>query len=114
MADAKQMEFGSRLERIERTHRQLKNGYITSVNHDGLIIAKPHRRSSGRPMRGIFMSLLVLLAFKGFVYAQIGSAAYADRVGLLKSGTVVEQVGAYVMHADPITVWIADQINQLF
>jgi hypothetical protein len=114
MADAKQVEFGSRLERIERAHRQLEHGYITSVNHDGLIIAKPHRRSSNRPMRGIFMSLLVLLTFKGFVYAQIGSSAYGDRVDLLKSGTIVEQVGAYMMHADPITVWIAAQFNQLF
>lgn len=114
MANAKQMDFGGRLERIERTHRKLTKGYTTSVNHDGLIIAKPQRRSSGRPLRGVFASLLVLLGFKGFVYAQIGSLAYEDRVGLLQSGTIVEKIGAYVMHADPITVWIASQINQLF
>ena len=111
MADAKQMQFGYRLKRIDKAHRKLAHGYVTSINHDGLIIARPARRSSGVPLRGLFLCLLVLLTFKGFVYAQIGGAAYADRVGLLENGTIVEQLGAYVMFADPATLWIAQQIS---
>ena len=114
MANAKQMEFGARLNKIDRSHRQLAHGYVTSVNHDGLIIAKPSRQASRRPLRGVFMGLAVLLVFKAFVYAQIGSAAYAERIGLLEAGTIVEQIGAYVMHADPVTVWIAEQITAAF
>ncbi len=110
MADVKQMQFGHRLKRIDKTHRQLSNGYVTSVNHDGLIIARPARRSSGLPLRGLFLCLVVLMTFKGFVYAQIGSTAYADRVSLLESGTFVEQIGAYAMFADPVTLWISEQI----
>jgi len=110
MADAKQVEFGERLNRIDKSHRQLARGYVTTVNHDGLIIARPHRRSSRLPLRGLFLSLAVLLAFKGFVYAQIGEAAYQDRVQLLANGTIVEQIGAYAMYADPVTLWIAQQI----
>ncbi len=114
MADAKQIQFGHRLKRIDRSHRRLAQGYVTSVNHDGLIIARPARRSSGMPLRGVFLCLTVLLTFKAFVYAQIGAAAYADRVALLESGTIVEKLGAYVMVADPVTVWLAQQINLVF
>ena len=113
MANAKQMEFGARLNKINRTHEQLAQGYVTSVNHDGLIIARPVRRATRRPLRGVFLALAVLLTFKGFVYAQIGAAAYDERVGLLSSGTLVEKIGAYAMHADPITIWVAAQISSL-
>lgn len=113
MADAKQMEFGARLAKIDRTHRQLSQGYVTSMNHDGLIIARPHKRVAQSPLRGVFLGLAVLLTFKAFVYAQIGPQAYSDRVGLLEAGTIVERIGAYAMHADPITIWIAAQISSL-
>lgn len=114
MADAKQMEFGARLDRINQTHRQTAKGYVTVVNKDGLIVAKPVRRTSRLPLRGLFLSLLVLLCFKGFVYAEIGADAYNDRVAMLAGGTVVEQVGAYAMYADPATLWIAKQFAQIF
>lgn len=114
MADAKQMEFSERLGRIDKAHRQMSRGYVTSVNHDGLIIARPRRKSSRLPLRGLFLSLAVLLTFKGFVYAQIGEAAYTDRVNLLANGTIVERIGAYAMHADPATLWIARQIATIF
>ena len=113
MADAKQMAFSERLRRIDRQHHQIAGGYVTSVNHDGLIIARPHRRSSRLPLRGLFLGLLVLLTFKGFVYAEIGAGSYNDRVELLANGTIVEQIGAYAMYADPVTLWIADQFKLL-
>ena len=113
MADMKQIEFGNRLRRIDRNHQMIADGYIATVGQDGLIIAKPHKRSSRLPLRGLFLTLLVLLAFKGFVYAQIGAQAYADRVALLESGTIVERIGAYAMYADPATIWIAEQIAMI-
>ena len=114
MADAKQIEFGKRLQRIDRSHRQLDHGYVAAVGDDGLIVAKPVSKSSNLPLRGLFLSLVVLLMFKAFVYAQIGALAYEDRVGLLESGTFVEKIGAFVMKADPVTIWIAEQIALAF
>lgn len=112
MADAKQIQFGQRLRRIDRNHRKISRGYVASMNHDGLVIARPRRKSSGFPLRGLFLCLLMLLTFKGFLFAQLGETAYADRVALLEGGTVVEKVGAYAMKADPVTLWIAGQIEQ--
>ncbi len=114
MADAKQIAFGERLSRIDKNHRQLAKGYVTSVNHDGLIIARPQRKASRLPLRGLFLSLAVVLVFKAAVYAQIGEAAYQDRVNLLANGTIVEKIGAYAMFADPVTLWLAQQIATIF
>ena len=111
MADAKQIQFGQRLRRIDRHHRKLARGYVASVNHDGLIVARPRRQNSLFPLRGLFLCFLTLLAFKGFLYAQLGPTSYGDRVALLQGGTVVEKMGAYAMKADPFTLWIADQIG---
>lgn len=113
MPDAKQLQFGERLRRIDRHHRKLSHGYVASMNHDGLVIARPRRKSSGTPLRGLFLCLLVLMVFKGFLYAHLGEPAYGDRVALLEGGTVVEKMGAYAMKADPVTTWIAGQLEPL-
>lgn len=107
MADAKQMQFGRRLRRIDRNHRKLAHGYITSVNHDGLLIARPRPTDVRFTWRGVAYVIIVMMAFKVFLYAQLGPAAYQDKVFSLQNGTVAQQVGAYVMAADPVTAWIA-------
>ena len=111
MTDAKQIQFGHRLRRIDRQHRKLARGYVTSVNHDGLIVARPSRQTSLFPLRGLFLCLLTLLAFKGFIYAQLGPTSYGERVALLQEGTLVEKMGGYAMTADPVTLWIGGQIS---
>ena len=111
MADVKQIQFGQRLVKINKRNQKLARGYVTSVNHDGLIIARPHRKSSHTPLRGLFLCLLVLMVFKGFLYAQLGETAYSDRMALLEGGTMVEQIGAYAMKPDPVTTWIASYIG---
>lgn len=111
MADAKQIQFAQRLRRIDRHHRKLARGYVASVNHDGLIVASPRRQTSLFPVRGLFLCLLTMLAFKGFLFAQLGQTTYDDRVARLQSGTVVEKMGSFAMQADPLTIWIAAQIR---
>jgi len=113
MADVKQMQFTQRLRRIDRYHQRLANGYVTTVNADGLIVAAPHRKPSHRTVRSLFLLLAVMLAFKVFVYAQIGGAAYESRVATLRAGSVAEQLGAYVMAAGPVTVWSANVVNKV-
>ena len=107
MVDGKQMQFGQRLQRIDRNHQKLARGYVMSMNHDGLMIAQPRKKASSMPLRALFLCLLTLLVFKGFLYAELGAAGYADRVALLEGGNAVEKIGSYAMKADPVTLWIA-------
>jgi len=107
MADAKQMQFGQRLRRIDRNHRKLAQGYVTSVNHDGLLIARPRPLDLRLTWRGVAYVIIVMMAFKVFLYAQIGPLAYQERVIALQNGTLAEQVAAYAMAADPLTASLA-------
>ena len=60
------------------------------------------------------IALLAFLGFKGFLLAHLGALTYVDRVAKLEAGSIVEQMGAWAMRADPVTLWIADQISMIF
>lgn len=106
-------DFGARLKRIDRRHRKLSDGYVTSVNHDGLIIAVPRRRRIRVPFAGIALLAVGVLALKGIFYAQLGPEVYEARLAALAQGSQVERMGAWVMQPDPITLWIAAQAGAL-
>ena len=104
-------EFDRRMRRITRRHTQLSRGYVTSVNDDGLVVAKPKRKMRRGTLRGVAIVVLVLMAFKGFLHNQLGADAYMARVEALAAGSMFEQAGAVMMSADPITVWLSGQIG---
>lgn len=106
-------EFERRMRRINRRHSKLSQGYVTAVNSDGLVVAKPQRRSNRGMLRGLAMIVIVMMLFKGFLHAQLGAQSYQDRIEALAAGTVIEQAGAYFMVADPITLWISSKVVSL-
>ncbi len=107
-------EFDRRMRRITRRHTQLSKGYVTSVNDDGLVVAKPRRRFSRGTLRGVAVVMIVLMIFKGFLHNQLGAADYAQRVEALANGSFFEKSGAVLMAADPITTWLSGQIGNFF
>ncbi|MEQ9041630.1 MAG: hypothetical protein RIE24_25170 [Silicimonas sp.] len=106
-------EFERRMRRINRRHSKLSQGYVTAVNSDGLVVAKPQRRGNRGMLRGLAMIVIVMMLFKGFLHAQLGAQSYQDRIEALAAGTVIEQAGAYFMVADPITLWISSKVVSL-
>ncbi|KPU83386.1 hypothetical protein JI58_08965, partial [Marinosulfonomonas sp. PRT-SC04] len=89
------------------------NGYVTSVNHDGLIVAKVRRRGPRFPWKGIAICFIAFFAFKCFLLSQLGAVTYNERCASRKGGTYVEEIGAYVMSIDPMTIWISEQMNSV-
>lgn len=113
MPDKQMEQFGSRVKRISQTHRKLSDGYVTTVNHDGLIVAVPRRRRLRVPFAGIALVLIGIVAFKGIVHFELGAAGYDARVAQLAAGSTVERVGAWIMQADPLTLWVSEQARNL-
>lgn len=113
MADVYTKSFNKRVRRINKKHRKMANGYIHSVNHDGLIVARVRRRGPRFPVMGIALGIIAFFGFKAFLIIQLGTATYEDRLDQLRSGTVVERAGAYVMTADPLTRFAATEIGAL-
>ena len=103
--------FDSRLKRIERSHRNFERGYTAVVGADGLITIKAKRPKRSLPVKGMVLLVLGFLCFKALMLAHLGPDAYVERVAELQAGTIVEQVGGFVMQADPATQLIATQIG---
>lgn len=114
MADANLLDFEKRVGRLASKRGKIAQGYVTSVNHDGLVIARPRRSRARFPVKGLTLTFLALFAMKGFLHANLGASTYNERVGKLAAGTVVEKFGAYAMQADPVTVWVSDQMRSVF
>lgn len=106
-----ELEFDRRLKKIVRRHDQMRNGVSHVMTRDGLIIARPRRRAPRFPLKGVLMLLAAGILFKALMYYNLGGVTYGERVGQLENGTVVEQAGAWVMQADPATLWVAQQMR---
>ncbi|MCB1338721.1 MAG: hypothetical protein KDK10_15130 [Maritimibacter sp.] len=115
MSDANYARFNQRLNEIESRHSARASGFVRLVERNGILTpVEKARGRRGLPVRGIVLSLLAFLVFKGFLMAHLGALTYVDRVAALEAGNVVEQMGAWAMRADPVTLFIAQQIGSLF
>jgi hypothetical protein len=106
--------FSDRLKKVSRKHARMANGYDAKVGRDGLIVFRPKRRKRGMPIRGHMLVGAAFLGFKALMIVQLGASTYDARVQALQDGTTLEQAGAFVMQADPISVGLAAQMAPLF
>jgi hypothetical protein len=115
MADASYVKFDKRLREIERRHRKAAAGFVRLEERDGLLVPVEKPAFSRRRLSPRFFVFLLagFLLFKGVLLATIGTISYSSRVDTLAEGTWAEQVGAWVMYPDQITLWIADLIHQI-
>lgn len=111
MSETQMQEFDERLRRIDRRHRTLSRGFVLSVSRDGLIVARPETSRFRFPWRVILFVLIAVMGFKVLLHAYIGPEAYAERLARLSNGTAAERMSAYALHADPVTVWIANAVS---
>lgn len=108
MSDSQTQDFDDRLRRINRRNRTLSRGFVLSVSNDGLIVARPESSRLRFPWRVLLLLLVAVIGFKAALLAVIGPEEYAERLARLSNGTAAERMSAYVLHADPVTVWLAD------
>jgi hypothetical protein len=102
------LNFEQRVRRLAHKHRRMSTGIVHRMGSDGLVTA--HARF---PLRGLLVLFGAAFLFKAFLFAALGGSIYQERVALLQSGSIVEQGGAWVMQADPATIWFAAQLNSL-
>ena len=108
-----QIQFEERLRLLSRKHNAMARGYVTRIQPDGLIVARPRRATVRISPRAIFLFLAAFIGFKAFLVANLGPQTYDDRLARLNDGTMVEKAGAFVMQADPLTMYVAQQIGPI-
>ncbi len=109
----KQIEFDQRVTRLNKKHQKLNRGYRATMRSDGPVVMKPQRVRSAVPAKVLLLCLLGFFAFKAFLLSHLGPSAYETRVESLNQGTPVEQAGAWIMQADPVTALLSTQLNKV-
>lgn len=105
--------FDKRLNRIGRKRARMVHGYSSKVGKDGLIVFRPRRSQGGFPIRGLVFLVIGFFCFKAMIIAHLGETIYSQRVDVLASGSIVEEAGALVMQAEPVSLAIAQLIRPL-
>ena len=104
-------EFDARLRSIDKKRSRLKQGYVTVVDRDGLIVTKPRRRRPSFPWKGVALLVLGFFGFKALLMAHLGFGNYADRVAKLEQGGLVEWAGSKLMQQDPLSIYLAREFR---
>ena len=106
--------FDKRLRRIGRTRARMARGYSSAVSKDGLIVFRPGRENRGGfPIRGLLLLAVGFFCFKALIIAHLGETIFSERVSTLATGSVVEQGGALIMQADPVSLTLAKYVRPL-
>lgn len=104
-------DFYSRVTRIEKSHAK---GY--GFEAAGTV----GRRSSGRGRsrilklaKPVVLMLAMAVGVKGVIHYFVGAQTFENRVSALAAGNGFDPVGAWLMHADPATLWVSGQLQSL-
>ncbi|MFN3578785.1 MAG: hypothetical protein ACK4TJ_17680 [Tabrizicola sp.] len=105
-------DFYSRVARIEKAHAK---GY--GFEAAGTVGRKASTRGGSRVLKLAKPVLLVLamgVGIKGVIHYFVGAQTYENRVSALAAGDGFDPVGAWLMHADPVTLMVSAQLQSLF
>lgn len=102
-------DFYSRVSRIEKSHAK---GY--GFEAAGTVSRATKEQSGWRFLR--LLKPLVFLAVVGIllkatIHSYVGAQIYESRVSALAAGEGIDPVGAWIMHADPATLWLSAQLT---
>jgi len=104
-----------RLNKVVRNRERMRrNGVVHRVGKDGLIRSRPRLVRPLFPLKGALLLVVMFLAFKALLFAQLGAGNYAQKVEELRSGSAIEQAGAVLMQEEPVTVAVGGYLKQFF
>jgi len=104
-------DFYSRVSRIEKSHAK---GY--GFEAAGTIGRKAPSNTGRKIMRiakPLVFALAMGIGLKGLIHYYVGAQTYESRVSALAAGQGFDPVGAWLMHADPATLWVSGQLQSL-
>jgi hypothetical protein len=112
MSDPNMVDFYKRVAKVRKQHAK---GYgMEAAGTLGRSYYTKRRKSSG--LRFV-APLLILVGFafvtKAVLHAKVGAADYDGRIANMQAGTELDRVGAFLLSADPVTVFLSEQFTQL-
>ncbi|MBW4707622.1 hypothetical protein KX928_07465 [Roseobacter sp. YSTF-M11] len=106
-------QFEKRVAVVSDKHRKLARGYVARIGKDGLITVEPKRAKFPIRPRAVVAAVAGVLIFKALMIVTTGLGIYESRIEALSSGTVFETGAAWVMQADPVSRYMAENIVKM-
>ncbi len=111
MADPNLDEFKDRVDRIQRDR---KRGFgMEAAGTLGRSAATRRQRRRLAFLPPVVLLLVIGIVFKAVLLNRIGPEAYDIRLGELKSGAALDQIGAFLMTVDPVTLFVSEQLKAI-
>jgi hypothetical protein len=111
MADPNMTDFYRRVSRIEKMRAK---GY--GFEAAGALGRSYYTRQTA-PRRSLMGPIIFVLAcvflLKGTMYHEVGAESYNTRIASLMAGDGVENVGGWILQAEPVTVYVAGKMDDL-
>ena len=101
-------DFYSRVSRIEKTHAK---GY--GFEAPGTVTRDGSAKTGWKVLRlvkPLLFLAVVGISLKVTIHHYIGAQIYESRVSALAAGDGIDPVGAWLMQADPLTLWLSAQL----
>lgn len=104
-------EFYSRVNRIEKSHAK---GHGFEAAGTVRNAAFPNRRWRAlKLVKPLVFAAALGVGLKGTIHYYVGAQTYESRVSALAAGEGIDPVGAWIMHADPLTLWVSAQMHRM-
>ncbi|MEL6523679.1 MAG: hypothetical protein AAFQ66_22075 [Pseudomonadota bacterium] len=102
MSDPQMREFGSRVRRIQKSHR--KGRGFEAAGAVGRSYYTKREKTKGRSLlRPTITVVLLFVTFKAAILTMDGRDVYLERLEQLKNGGTVSQGAAHLLAVDPFT-----------
>jgi len=113
MSDPNLENFHGRIGRIEKIHAA-GGGFEAAGALSARDFKAPRKRRRFRAtVLPLLFLLAVVIALKAAVLSSIGEGAYADRIEALRASGKAGEITAFLVQADPATVWASGQIDRM-
>jgi hypothetical protein len=107
------VSLDKRLDKVVREREKMRrNGVVHRVGPDGLIRTRARLIRPRFPFQGAMIIVVLFMAFKALLFAQMGTGTYNARVDVLQAGSTFEKAGAVLMQEDRVTVAVGSFLKQ--
>ena len=109
MSDPNLTDFYARIDRIAQM-RARGYGFEAAGTLGRPGMAKPRGRGLAL-LRSLAFVLICAFGVKAMMQYRVGPDLYDSRVARLQDGDAIDRLGAALMRADPVTLYLADQLR---
>lgn len=111
MYDPNIKDFYQRVGRLKKAHAKGYGFEARGTLGRSAYYRKPRKNRAAMALPMVFL-LVSAFALKGAIHYSVGAKTYENRVAALQNGEGFDKLGATLMTADPVTLWVSGTMSK--